>query len=427
MMENPQNEPPDASTVPEVSPPQPPSPREPEPPRKTRKAKRFSALVLAAILLVGLIGGGLLGFSLSYATFNGRIGDLQAQLQNLPPTNVTYVSYPNATYVLTENVSLAALYSQVRPSVVVIQDFVPQYSIFGGFLVGYTQQQGSGFVTLVGSNPVVVTNNHVIQNSVNVTVTFANGDSYPSRVLGADPQADLAVLALDGESADFQPVTLVSSSNLQVGDPVVAVGSPYGLSGTLTTGIVSALGRTITETDGTQNINIPDVIQTSTAINPGNSGGPLINYRGEVVGITTAAVSNSEGLGFVIPSDTILREVSSLVKNGVYDQHPTINAAGTDMTYQIAQAVGTNVTYGWLVETVGAMNGLIGGSTRVTVLGSQIITGGDIIIGINGTRIANTDDLLSYLERHTLPGQTVDFTAIRDGQTRVVSVTIGKL
>ncbi|XES78606.1 MAG: S1C family serine protease [Candidatus Bathyarchaeia archaeon] len=426
-MENPQNEPPDASTVPEVSPPQPPSPREPEPPRKTRKAKRFSALVLAAILLVGLIGGGLLGFSLSYATFNGRIGDLQAQLQNLPPTNVTYVSYPNATYVLTENVSLAALYSQVRPSVVVIQDFVPQYSIFGGFLVGYTQQQGSGFVTLVGSNPVVVTNNHVIQNSVNVTVTFANGDSYPSRVLGADPQADLAVLALDGESADFQPVTLVSSSNLQVGDPVVAVGSPYGLSGTLTTGIVSALGRTITETDGTQNINIPDVIQTSTAINPGNSGGPLINYRGEVVGITTAAVSNSEGLGFVIPSDTILREVSSLVKNGVYDQHPTINAAGTDMTYQIAQAVGTNVTYGWLVETVGAMNGLIGGSTRVTVLGSQIITGGDIIIGINGTRIANTDDLLSYLERHTLPGQTVDFTAIRDGQTRVVSVTIGKL
>jgi S1-C subfamily serine protease len=427
MMENPQNEPPDASTVPEVSPPQPPSPREPEPPRKTRKTKRSPALVLTAILLVGLIGGGLLGFSLSYATFNGRIGDLQAQLQNLPPTNATYVSYPNATYVLTENVSLAALYSQVRPSVVVIQDFVPQYSIFGGFLVGYTQQQGSGFVTLVGSNPVIVTNNHVIQNSVNVTVTFANGDSYPLRVLGADPQADLAVLALDGESADFQPVTLVSSSNLQVGDPVVAVGSPYGLSGTLTTGIVSALGRTITETDGTQNINIPDVIQTSTAINPGNSGGPLINYRGEVVGITTAAVSNSEGLGFVIPSDTILREVSSLVKNGVYDQHPTINAAGTDMTYQIAQAVGTNVTYGWLVETVGAMNGLIGGSTRVTVLGSQIITGGDIIIGINGTRIANTDDLLSYLERHTLPGQTVDFTVIRDGQTRVVSVTIGKL
>jgi S1-C subfamily serine protease len=427
MMENPQNEPPDASNVPEVSPPQPPSPREPEPPLKTRKAKRFSALVLAAILLVGLIGGGLLGFSLSYATFNGCIGDLQAQLQNLPPTNATYVSYLNATYVLTENVSLAALYSQVRPSVVVIQDFVPQYSIFGGFLVGYTQQQGSGFVTLVGSNPVIVTNNHVIQNSVNVTVTFANGDSYPLRVLGADPQADLAVLALDGESADFQPVTLVSSSNLQVGDPVVAVGSPYGLSGTLTTGIVSALGRTITETDGTQNINIPDVIQTSTAINPGNSGGPLINYRGEVVGITTAAVSNSEGLGFVIPSDTILREVSSLVKNGVYDQHPTINAAGTDMTYQIAQAVGTNVTYGWLVETVGATNGLLGGSTRVTVLGSQIITGGDIIIGINGTRIANTDDLLSYLERHTLPGQTVDFTVIRDGQTRVVSVTIGKL
>ncbi len=423
-METPQDEP-VASPVSEVPPQQPPQLREPEPPRK---AKRSPVLVLAAILLVGLIGGGLIGYSLSYATFNGRIGDLQAQMQNLPPANATYVSYPNTTYVLTDNVSLASLYSQVRPSVVVIQDFVPQYSLFGGFLAGYAQQQGSGFVTLVDDKPVIVTNNHVIQSAVNVTVTFANGDSYAATVLGADPQADLAVLSLAGGSADLQPVTLVSSSSLQVGDPVVAVGSPYGLSGTLTTGVVSALGRTITETDGTQNgINIPDVIQTSTAINPGNSGGPLINYRGEVVGITTAAVSNSEGLGFVIPSDTIIRELSSLVKTGAYDQHPTINAVGTDMNYQIAQVVGTNVTYGWLVETVSTQNGLKGGSTQVTVLGNQIVTGGDIIIGINGARIANTDDLLSYLEQKTLPGQTVDFTVVRDEQTQTVPVTIGKL
>ena len=418
--------PPTPEQVPQI-PTQPSQP--PQPPEQKAKSKRLGVVLLAVVLLVGLVGGGLIGYGLSYATFNGKIGDLQAQLQNLPPTNATYVSYPNTTYLLSDNVSLAALYSQVGSSVVVIQDFVPQYSVFGGFLVGYAQQQGSGFITLVENQPVIVTNNHVTQDAANVTVTFANGDSYPATQLGADPQADLAVLTINVTSADLQPLTLISSSGLQVGDPVVAVGSPYGLSGTVTTGIVSALGRTITESDGTQNggIDIPDVIQTSTAINPGNSGGPLVNYRGEVVGITTAAVSNSEGLGFAIPSETILRELASLVKNGSYDQHPSIDAAGTDMTYQIAQAVGTNVTYGWLVESVSTQNGLKGGTSQVTVLGSRVVVGGDIIIGINGTRITNVDALLSYLEQHTLPGQTVDFAVIRDGQTQTVAVTIGKL
>jgi S1-C subfamily serine protease len=140
---------------------------------------------------------------------------------------------------------------------------------------------------------------------------------------------------------------------LQVGDPVVAVGTPFGLSGTLTTGVISALGRTITEDSSTSQSSGPtisDIIQTSTAINPGNSGGPLINYEGNVVGITTAAVSNSNGLGFAIPSETIIRELNSLVTSGSYNQHPTINAQGTDMNYQIAQAAGVNITYGWLVE-----------------------------------------------------------------------------
>jgi S1-C subfamily serine protease len=418
--------PPTHEHVSEISPhPPPPS----QPPEQKAKPKRMSAVLLSVILLVGLMGGGLIGYGLSYSTFNGKINDLQTQLQNLPPTNATYVSYPNTTYLLSDNVSLAALYQQVGQSVVVIQDFVPQYSIFGGFLVGYAQQQGSGFITLVENQPVIVTNNHVVEGASNVTVTFANGDSYPATQLGADPNADLAVLTINVTSADLQPLTLTSSSTLQVGDPVVAVGSPYGLSGTVTTGIVSALGRTITESDGTQNggIAIPDVIQTSTAINPGNSGGPLVNFRGKVVGITTAAVSNSEGLGFAIPSETILREINWLMQNGSYDQHPSIDVVGTDMNYQIAQAIGTNVTYGFLVENVSTQNGLQGGSTQVTAGASRVMIGGDVIMGINGTRITNADALLSYLERHTLPGQTVDFTVIRDGQTQTVAVTIGKL
>jgi S1-C subfamily serine protease len=214
---------------------------------------------------------------------------------------------------------------------------------------------------------------------------------------------------------------------LQVGDPVVAVGSPYGLSGTLTTGVISSLGRTITEQSSSSNAGqtIPDIIQTSTAINPGNSGGPLLDYSGEVVGITTADISNSQGLGFAIPSDTITRELNALVTSGSYTQHPTINAQGTDMNYQIAQAMRTSVTYGWLVESVSAQNGLKGGSTQATILGSNIMIGGDIVIAINGVRITNTDDLLSYLEQHTLPGQTASFTVVRSGQTQTVSVAIG--
>lgn len=169
------------------------------------------------------------------------------------------------------------------------------------------------------------------------------------------------------------------------------------------------------------------MIQTSTAINSGNSGGPLISYAGEVVGITTAAVSNSEGLGFAIPSATIIRELSSLITSGSYNQHPSINAVGTDMSYQIAQVMGASVTYGWLVESVSSQNGLQGGNTQKSILGSNVIIGGDIITAINGVRITNTDDLLSYLEQHALPGQIASFTVIRDGQTQTISVTIGKL
>jgi S1-C subfamily serine protease len=421
MMEVPPNNPDELSQGP---PPQP----LPAPEKKT-KQKRFSALILAALLIVGLLGGGLIGYSFSYVTFNGKIAALQNQLDNLPPPNATYVTYQNTTYSLADNVSLASLYQEVKASVVVIQGLVPQYNIFR-YLVGYAQQQGSGFVALVNSQPVIVTNNHVVANTVNVTVTFANGDSYPANQLGADPHADLAVLSVVGASSrDLQPLTVVNSSTLQVGDPVVAVGSPYGLSGTLTTGVVSALGRTITETSGSQNsgITIPDVIQTSTAINPGNSGGPLVNYLGEVVGITTAGITNSEGLGFAIPSETILREIELLALTGSYDEHPTINAQGTDMNYQIAQVMGVNVTYGWLVEAVSVQNGLQGGSTRVNVLGSVVLTGGDIVLAINGVRITNTDDLLSYLEQHTLPGQVVDFTVLREGQLQTVAVSIGQL
>ena len=393
----------------------------PPPPKKNR---RFMAMIIVAFLLVGLVAGGIIAYTVTYQDFNTRLYNLQSQigLYQGSGTNGT-----QQTYLINGTISLSNLYQQIKSSVVVIQDLVPQYSFFGN-LAGYSQQQGSGFITSVNNQLVIVTNNHVIQDALNETVTFSNGQSYPANVLGSDPKADLAVLSISPLPSSLTPLTLASSDTLQVGDPVVAVGSPYGLSGTLTTGVISATGRTITE-DSSTNQNgqtIADIIQTSTAINPGNSGGPLLTYAGDVVGITTAGISNSQGLGFAIPSDTIIREITSLITSGSYNQHPSINAVGTDMNYQIAQAMGTTTTYGFLVESVSTQNGLQGGNTQKTILGSSITLGGDIITAINNQRITNTDDLLSYLEQHTLPGQTINFTVIRNGQQQTVQVTIGK-
>jgi len=412
--------------VPSPLPQAPPSPF-PSVEPKQRKTKRFSALLLVGLILVGLVAGGLIGYTISYSALNGKIDSLQSQLQN-GSTNSTYISYPNASYILGGNVSLSQLYKQVQQSVVVIQDLLQEYTIFGRVI--YTQQQGSGFVTTVNNQQVIVTNDHVVLNAINITATFADGDSYSAKEIGSDSLADLAVLTINPMPSGLQSLTLASSSTLQVGDPVVAVGSPYGLSGTLTTGVISAIGRTITESSGSNTNSGPtiaDIIQTSTAINPGNSGGPLVNYEGDVVGITTAAVGNSQGLGFAIPSDTIVRELSSLVATGSYSKHPSIGASGTDMNYAISQAMGITTTYGFLVESVSSQNGLKGGTTQVIAGGSQVVIGGDVIIGIHGTRITNTDSLLSYLEQNTLPGQTTDFTVIRNGQTQNIQVTIGKL
>jgi S1-C subfamily serine protease len=190
----------------------------------------------------------------------------------------------------------------------------------------------------------------------------------------------------------------------------------------MTVGIVSALGRTLTE-EMAGGYPIASVIQTSTPINPGNSGGPLLNYHGQVVGITTAIVSNSQGLGFAIPSNTILREVGSLITKGSYDQHPTLGATGVDMTFAIAKAMNVDVTYGWLIVTASNETGLQGGTEQVVIDGSIVTVGGDIIVAINGTRITNIDDLSTYLEERTLPGQTVDVEVVR-GTTITIPVKL---
>ncbi len=205
----------------------------------------------------------------------------------------------NNVYLTGENASLAQLYAQIKDSVVIVRGLIITYDMFHRSY--YSQIQGSGFVYDYAGEMVIITNYHVIEDVINITVTFINGNGYPATVLGSDPYADLAVLSATAPESEFSPLEMVSSSTLNVGDPLIAIGNPYELAGSMTTGIVSALGRTITE-DLSGGYPIADVIQTSTPINSGNSGGPLINYQGQVVGITTAIVSDSQGLGFAIPS-----------------------------------------------------------------------------------------------------------------------------
>ena len=403
--------------------------------QKSRKA-RFSATLIAVIVVSGLITGGGLGYLVGSSVSSGKINELQDQISalqeqvsNLPSTQ--NVVNQNNTYFLEENVSLSQLYAKVEDSVVVVRGVIVQYDVF--HRAYYTQVQGSGFVYNFTGEIVIITNYHVVQDTVNVTVTFTNGNGYAATVLGSDPYSDLAVLSTNAQQSDYEPLEIVASSTLEVGDPVIAVGSPYGLAGSMTTGMMSALGRTITE-EMTGNYPIANVIQTSTPINPGNSGGPLLNYQGQVIGITTAIVSDSQGLGFAVPSSTILREIGSLVTEGSYNEHPWLGAAGIDMTYEIAQAMNVDVTYGSLTVQIVSGGpaeeaGLQGGTKQVLIAGEYVTIDGDIIIAINTTyaeaRITGMDDLSTFLEEYTSPNQTINLTIVRNDDVLTLPIKLG--
>jgi len=384
---------------------------------------------ISTVVIVGIFAAGLLGYLVGYLTISERISDLQNQLSTLQEQvsnlqSTQNATFQNITYVLGENASFSQLYEQIKDSVVVIRGVEVHYGPWGPY---YTQVQGSGFVYNFTGKMIILTNYHVVNNAINITVTFMNGNGYAATVLGSDPYADLAVLSTDAPQTEYHPLEIVSSSTLKVGDPVIAVGNPFGLAGSMTIGIVSQLGRTMPTTSG---YPIANVIQMTAPINPGNSGGPLLNYQGQVVGITTAIVRNSQGLGFAIPSNTILREIESLVTKGSYTQHPWLGIAGIDMTYEIAMAMNINITYGHLIVQVVSGGpadraGLQGGTQQVQIAGKWVTIGGDIIIAINGTRIRNIDDLATYLEEHTVPGQTINVTIVRNSQTITLTVELG--
>jgi S1-C subfamily serine protease len=370
----------------------------------SRDCTKASASILLLLFVAGVLVGGLLIYFVSYrqvTNLNGQITNLQSAVSDLQGNQNT--TYQTIT-ILQNGTSLADIYNDVRASVVLIQGETSN----GGV-------QGSGFVYSFNGRTVVLTNYHVVQDTSGLSVTFHDGHGYSATVLGTDPYSDLAVISVssDAPASEFKPLTIVSSSTLGVGEPVIAIGNPYGLVGSLTTGVVSATGRSITE-DTAGGYAIANIIQTSTPINPGNSGGPLLNAVGNVVGITTAIVSDSQGLGFAIPSDTILREVSALTTAGSYHGHSYLGVRGTDMDYATAKQTGANVTYGWQISTI-VSGGPSDGKLNV----------GDIIVGMDGQRIRNNDDLASYLEEHTLPGDNITLTVVRGKSQLDVTVILG--
>lgn len=347
-----------------------------------------------------------------------QVSSLESTLEVLSSFNISETS-----------LSLSRIYQQARNSVVVVQGTTVQkvYTFFGP-IVQYSKVLGSGFVINYSGNFYVVTNFHVVDSTYNISVTFWDGEAYPARVIGSDYYSDLAILEVNASRNKFYPLNIVSSSTLKVGDAAIAIGNPFGLSGSMSFGIVSQLGRTLSESSSGGYL-IADVIQISTPINPGNSGGPLINSFGQVVGITTAIVSGSQGVGFAIPSDTLLRELPDLISTGTYDKHPWVGIVGVDMNYDIAKYIGCNYTFGFLIVNVikgspAEKAGLMGGNKEVTISGEQVVVGGDLIIAIDGNKIRNIDEFVSYLERTTYPGQEVTLTIVRGNQVQNVSLTL---
>jgi S1-C subfamily serine protease len=396
---------------------------------KTREAvaKSYWGFLVVAVVLSSLVTYSAVSIMASPSSPAGTqqlqslVSALQAQNSQLRSqlASASALSGSNAT---TFGIDPVRIYAQVSASVVTVEGV--QVGVFGN-----SSLLGSGFVTDLQGTHYVVTNYHVVANVTDMTVTFSDGDAYLATVVGTDPYSDLAVLRVDAPSSEFHPLQVVSSSTLQVGQPVVAIGNPFGLSGSMTFGIISQLGRTISESLA-GNFPIANVIQFSAPINPGNSGGPLLSGNGTVVGITTATVQSSQGVGFAIPSDTIIKELPYLVSTGSYNMHAYLGITTADMNYQLAKLQGTNVTYGALIESVvpgspAAKAGLRAGSNTVDVQGSPYVIGGDIIIAINGTKIINTDALSSYLQEQAVPGQTGAFQIIRNGQVMTLDLVYG--
>ncbi len=314
------------------------------------------------------------------------------------------------------------LYDRFNPAVVHIFVF-DQFDNFEG--------SGSGFV--YDNDGHIVTNNHVVAGSEGLEVVFSDGQRRAGELVGTDIDSDLAVIRVDELPAGIESIPVGDSNSVDVGQFVVAIGNPFGEAGSMSVGIVSGLGRTLSSqriAEGGGRYSLPRVIQTDAAINPGNSGGPLLNLFGEVVGVNSAirtSTGQNSGVGFSIPSNAVSRIVPALIADGAYN-YPFIGIRMTTLDLQAQERFNMENLSGAYVtdvsgDTPADRAGLIG--SGVSEVG-QTLPGGDLIMEINGTRITSPDDLISYLVFETTVGETVDLTVLRDGEEIVVPLTLAE-
>jgi len=309
------------------------------------------------------------------------------------------------------------LYERASPSVVHITARAQVFDFFRGVVPN--EGTGSGF--FFDDQGHIVTNNHVVEGADEIEVILADGTRAPARVIGTDAYSDLAVLQVENLPREqIKPLPLGTTRNLKVGMLVIAIGNPFGLDRTMTTGIISALGRTIEREDQAA---LGEVIQTDAAINPGNSGGPLLNLRGEVIGVNTAIRSpsgGSVGIGFAVPADTVARVVPELIAKGRYD-HPWLGITAYEITPDLARALELPTSRGLLIAQVqpGAAAhaaGVRGATQQMRVRGGYLLIGGDILTAVDEQPIATRDQLTIYLENNKRVGDPVTLSLIRDGR-----------
>ncbi len=317
-----------------------------------------------------------------------------------------------------KTLSLMEIFEKAEPGVVRVNTIRNQTSDIGGV--------GSGFV--FDKMGHIITNAHVIEGSTKTVVTFLDGRSYNAEIIGMDEYTDIGVIKVNADLKLLNPLSLGDSSNLNVGEPIAAIGNPFGLSGSMTSGIVSQMGRLLPSGSG---YSIPDVIQTDAAINPGNSGGPLLNMRGNIVGINTAIQSTTgefTGVGFAVPSQTVAKIVPTLISDGEY-KHPWIGISGRDIDPDTANVLGLKDALGFLIITVvenspASDAGLVGSDKMIEVDGREYPVGGDIIMAVDGMDVRKIDDILIHLQRVKTVGDEMNLEILRDGRTTNVTIIL---
>jgi S1-C subfamily serine protease len=312
------------------------------------------------------------------------------------------------------------LYQRVSPAVVHIAAQV----ITMNFFMGPTPQEGTGSGFIIDQQGHIITNYHVIEDAESIEVTFADETKVPATVVGTDPLNDLALLRPASVPAGLTPLELGTSEGLRVGQRAIAIGNPFGLQQTLTTGVISALGRPL---ELSQDNFVFNVIQTDAAINPGNSGGPLLDSRGRVIGVNAAIRREAEGIGFAVPVDTLKRVLTALIEKGSYP-HPWLGLLGYSITPELSDTLKLPAEQGVLVAQLyrngpAVAAGIRGANEQVIVGNRRLLAGGDIIVAINGQLIDDWIDYLEFIETNTEVGDTIKLTLIRDGQQIEINTT----